>query len=157
MKKPSAINSPRSAHFSAGVVPIYLSPSGAPRFLILRCYGYWDFPKGGLQGVETPLATALRELKEETTIESVEFKWGHVFSETPPYSQNKVARYYTGQVLNDQVALPVNPELGRPEHHEFRWLCYKDARELLNPRMQTILDWAQQTIAPSLTVSAKAP
>jgi bis(5'-nucleosidyl)-tetraphosphatase len=42
--------------------------------------------------------------------------------------------------------LPVNPELGRPEHHEGRWLELSAARPLLVPRLQTILDWARGVV-----------
>jgi hypothetical protein len=43
--------------------------------------------------------------------------------------------------------LPVNPELGHPEHNEFRWVTYKEARVLLPPRLRPILDWAGQKLS----------
>jgi 8-oxo-dGTP pyrophosphatase MutT (NUDIX family) len=135
---------PRS--FSAGIVPIYRTSEGINLFLLLRCYTYWDFPKGGVNREEAPLAAALRELKEETTLEEVDFFWGENFKETPVYAHNKVARYYLGRVKNLEVSLPVNPLLGRPEHHEFRWLTYEDARPLLGDRVKSILDWASDFI-----------
>ncbi len=131
-------------YFSAGIVPIYRSPGAPDLFLILRCYNYWDFPKGGVLEDESQLNAALRELKEETTLENVDFAWGEIFTETPVYARNKVARYYLAKAMKLEVALPINPLLGRAEHHEFRWLTYEDARQLLNPRIQTILDWARQ-------------
>ena len=130
--------------FSAGVVPIYRAPGEPDLFLVLRCYNYWDFPKGGVLAGETPLCAALRELKEETTVEEIEFVWGEVFTETPIYARSKVARYYLARVLNLDVAMPINPLLGRAEHHEFRWLTYEDSRHLLNPRVQVVLDWARK-------------
>jgi bis(5'-nucleosidyl)-tetraphosphatase len=130
-------------HFSAGVVPVFRSPGEPDLFLILRCYNYWDFPKGGVLEGETQLNAALRELKEETTLEEINFVWDKVFTETPVYARNKVARYYLAKTLRLEVALPINPLLGRAEHHEFRWLTYEDARHLLNPRIQAVLDWAR--------------
>jgi bis(5'-nucleosidyl)-tetraphosphatase len=44
------------------------------------------------------------------------------------------------------VVLPVSPELGRPEHHEFRWVSYEEAHRLLSPRVDPILDWAHTLI-----------
>ena len=35
------------------------------RYLLLRCFGYWDFAKGELEPGEAPLAAARRELAEE--------------------------------------------------------------------------------------------
>jgi bis(5'-nucleosidyl)-tetraphosphatase len=38
------------------------------------------------------------------------------------------------------------PSSGAPEHHEFRWLPYEQARSLLGERLQPILDWADATV-----------
>ena len=45
--------------------------------------------------------------------------------------------------------LPVSPELGRPEHHEYRWASLDEAEELLPPRLAVVLEWAQRTISGS--------
>ena len=127
---------------SSGIVPVYDHPERGRIFLLLRCYNYWDFPKGGVNKGEEPIDAALRELKEETTLESADFKWGKSFRETPAYAGGKVARYYVGLVDRTDVDLPVNPLLGRAEHHEFRWVTAKEAHALLNARVRPILEWA---------------
>jgi 8-oxo-dGTP pyrophosphatase MutT (NUDIX family) len=43
----------------------------------------------------------------------------------------------------------VSPELGRPEHHEYRWVSRDEAEELLPPRLAAVLEWAQRTISGS--------
>ena len=116
------------------------------RFLLLRAYRYWDFPKGRVEAGEQALDAATREVEEETTLSELVFPWGYDFRETPPYGRGKVARYYVAESPAGEVALPVNPMLGHPEHHEFRWLDYAAARRLLNPRLQPILDWAQTVV-----------
>ena len=78
---------------SAGVVVVRRADDGW-RVLLLRVYNYWDFPKGVVEAGEDPLAAAQREVREETGIEDLEFRWGEEFIETAPYSKNKVARYY---------------------------------------------------------------
>jgi 8-oxo-dGTP pyrophosphatase MutT (NUDIX family) len=40
----------------------------------------------------------------------------------------------------------VSPELGRPEHHEFRWVSLDEARALAPQRLQAVLAWAAQRI-----------
>ena len=45
------------------------------------------------------------------------------------------------------MKLPVSPELGRPEHQEFRWVSFDDAEDLLPPRLAGVLDWARAKIA----------
>ncbi len=134
---------PRS--LSAGVVVVRYRDS-EPHFLLLRAYNYWDFPKGTVQPNEEPLAAARREVEEETTLRDLKFSWRHIFRETAPYGHGKVARYYIAESPQGDVSLPVNPELGHPEHHEFRWLRYDAARKLLVPRVRAILDWAHETI-----------
>lgn len=113
-----------------------------PHYLLLRVFRYWDFPKGLVEPGEDVLQAAIREVKEETGLTDLQFRWGDIFKETPPYSRGKIARYYLAEAPTGEVYLPVNSELGKPEHHEFRWLTYEQARPLLVARLQAVLDWA---------------
>jgi bis(5'-nucleosidyl)-tetraphosphatase len=128
---------------SAGIILIRHIESEC-RYLVLRAYGYWDFPKGEVESGEQPLATAIRETAEETGIEQLEFRWREKYYETSPYAGGKVARYYVAETQESRVILGINPELGRPEHHEFRWVSYSEACSLLNDRVRAALHWAQQ-------------
>ncbi|MBV8740585.1 MAG: NUDIX domain-containing protein [Sinobacteraceae bacterium] len=130
---------------SAGVVVVRRS-SGDWLFLMLRAYRNWDFPKGLVEPGEDPLQAARREVQEETLIEQLQFNWGEVFLETAPYSHRKVARYYLAETRTAEVTLPVRPELGRPEHNEWRWLSFEQARALCSPRIDPILRWARATV-----------
>ncbi len=132
---------------SFGIIPVAFPEGGAPEFLILRAYDKWDFPKGGAEPGETPLESARRELAEETGILEFTLDWGEVSMPTQPYAGGKVARYYLARVDKQKLTLPVSPELGRPEHHEDRWVSYTAARALLPPRLTAILDWAQSLVA----------
>jgi len=134
---------------SAGVVVVRRS-SGEWLFLMLRAYRNWDFPKGLVEAGEDPLQAARREVQEETLIEELQFSWGHVYRETAPYSHHrKVARYYLAETPTAEVTLPVRPELGRPEHNEWRWLPFQQALPLCSPRIEPILRWAATTMAGS--------
>jgi len=130
---------------SAGVVVVQQTAS-TWRFLLLRAGHYWDFPKGMVETGEDPLAAAIRETEEETTLTELDFRWGHIFIETKPYGKNKIARYYVAQSKTDNVDLPISAELGHPEHDEYRWLSYDEARRLLVPRTQAVLDWVEKMI-----------
>ena len=68
---------------SAGVVVTRRS-AGEPRYLLLRVYRYWDFPKGQVEDQEEPLSAARREVREETGLDKLVFSWGEEFCETPP-------------------------------------------------------------------------
>jgi len=119
------------------------------KFLLLRAFNHWDFPKGMVEAGEEPLAAAIREVREETLITDLQFGWGEVYTETGPYSRGKVARYYLAESPDGGVELPVSAELGRPEHHEFRWVDFHAAKNLVPPRLQPILTWAEKSAAAS--------
>ena len=126
---------------SAGVV-VVRNVGGRWRFLLLRAFSHWDFPKGMVEPGEDPSAAAVREVQEETTLDDLRFDWGLEFIETGPYSRGKVARYYLGRTENARVMLPVNPEIGRPEHCEYRWVGVEEAQRLTSPRVQPVVAWA---------------
>ena len=119
------------------------------RVLILRAYNNWDFPKGLIEPGEDALAAAKREVEEETGLAGVEYPFGDEFKETLPYAGRKVARYYLAETDKVELELPVSPELGRPEHHEYRWVSFEEAEDLLPPRLAVVLEWAKKTISGS--------
>lgn len=119
---------------------------GALRILLLRAYKNWDFPKGMVEPGELPLDAALREVREETTLESLAFDWGMDFVETGPYNNGKYARYYLARSRGTAVQLPINPELGRPEHHEARWVTFDQAAAMLAPRLMPVVGWARNLV-----------
>ena len=116
------------------------------RLLVLRAYQNWDFPKGLVEPGEDPLAAARREVEEETGLANLDYPFGDEHKDTVPYAGNKVARYYVAETDAEKIDLPVSPELGRPEHHEYRWVSFDEAEDLLPPRLAIILEWARKTI-----------
>jgi 8-oxo-dGTP pyrophosphatase MutT (NUDIX family) len=114
--------------------------------LMLRAYRNWDFPKGLCEAGETPMEAAVREVGEETSITGLEFEWGDRHKETGPYNRGKVARYYLASTTQAAVEMGVSPELGRPEHHEFRWVSFDEAYDLSAPRVRQVVKWARQVI-----------
>ncbi len=128
---------------SSGAV-VFLLEEGRPLYLLLRAYNNWDFPKGEIEPSEDPLDAAKREIAEETGLKDLQFFDDYI--ETPPYGKGKVARFYIAESKSKDVFLPISSELGRPEHHEYRWLSYSEARAILSDRLKAVLDWAHSKI-----------
>ena len=131
---------------SAGAVVFRRTANGV-KLLLLRAYNNWDFPKGLVETGEEQLDAARREVKEETGLTDVEYPFGDDFKETIPYGSNKIARYYLAETGEHAIELPVSTALGRPEHHEFRWVSFKEAEDLLPPRLTAVLEWARNRLA----------
>jgi 8-oxo-dGTP pyrophosphatase MutT (NUDIX family) len=131
---------------SAGVI-VVRKQAGGWQYLFLRAFRNWDFPKGETEPGESFLEAAVRETREETGITQLDFSWGEVFKETAPYNRGtKVARYYLAQTSEDQVVFAVNPRIGKPEHHAYRWLSYPELEKLSPPRLLSVISWAHGVV-----------
>ena len=132
---------------SAGVIPVRRT-ANEWLYLFLRAYKNWDFPKGIVEAGEDPLETAKREAIEESGITDLNFRWGYVYEETLPYYSGgkKIARYYIAETSQFNVSFSINPELGRPEHHEYRWLNYDEISSLAPNRLLAVIEWANSLI-----------
>jgi 8-oxo-dGTP pyrophosphatase MutT (NUDIX family) len=119
------------------------------KFLLLRAYRNWDFPKGLVEPGEEPIDAAVREVREETALDDISFDWGMVFIDTGPYNKGKIARYYIARSKEVRISLPINPELGVPEHQESRWVDFDKALAMVSPRLQPVLRWAFATVNQS--------
>ena len=133
------------AKLSCGAVVVREVASGWVT-LMLRAYRNWDFPKGICEAGETPLQAAVREVGEETGVADLRFEWGDRFTETGPYNQGKVARYFLAMTAQEQIEMGVSPELGCPEHHEYRWMDFDCAYDISSPRVRLVVQWARQVI-----------
>jgi 8-oxo-dGTP pyrophosphatase MutT (NUDIX family) len=137
--------SPAPKAFSAGVVVVHRFDRGW-RYLLLRCFRNWDFPKGMVETGELPLEAARREVEEETGIVDLSFDWGEQHIDTGPYARGKIARYYLARAAGTDVELRVNPVIGRAEHSEFRWADFESALALASPRVRDVLAWARERL-----------
>ena len=128
---------------ASGAVVFRRTPRGV-RLLLLRAYNDWDFPKGLAEPGEDLLAAARREVKEETGLTDCRLSRSATSSArrflTP---HNKIARYYLAETDQHAIELPISTALGRPEHHEFRWVSFDEAEDLFPPRLARVLEWAK--------------
>ena len=126
---------------AAGVIVIDTKTQDEPTVLCLRAYNNWDFPKGEIGENEPPMAAAFRELEEETGYKLKDVS----LSRLGDYSQIPLSAVYgTGKKKKNVMLivtalanfdkdpeLKVNPELGKPEHDEWRWVKLSELEALL--------------------------
>lgn len=131
---------------TSGVIVVRATDRGW-LYLLLRAGKFWDFPKGLLEADEDSLEAAIREVEEETTINDLKFSWGHNFKDTEPYKGgSKMARYYLAETVTSNISLPVNPEIGKPEHEEFIWTDLEGALQLVADRVKPAVKWAAKIL-----------
>ena len=149
--KGNNMKKPKKMRISAGIVPVTRLNMGDRLFLLLRSGDHWDFPKGRVEKDEDILGAALRETKEETTLSIKEssFMWGKQSKESDIYKKGKkISIYFIAHIpkMGTKITLPISEELGRPEHDEYKWVRYDEAKKLVNKRIEKILDWANEII-----------
>lgn len=121
---------------SAGVIIFHREPDGC-RFLLLRSRltkrPLWEFPKGGTDKGETLLETALRELREETGLDSPDVRLLEGFEEREEYrfvteengrrvTIRKRVTYFLGEASKKDVVIAP----GEATH--FAWFPMNEAR-----------------------------
>jgi len=136
---------------SAGVVVIDWEPK-EPEALCVRAYSNWDFPKGKVDPGESLQQAAIRELQEETSLETpVDVALTRGVAPSVTYGRGrraKTATYFIGNRVSDTTPfLPPSPELGRPENDEYRWVPISRLSQLMPPRLSPVvsflINWAE--------------
>lgn len=109
---------------SAGAV-VFRASNGVRVYLLLKYpSGHWEFPKGNIEPGESPIETALREVKEETGLD-VKFIDGF---------ERRITYYYRrdGQLVKKEVTFflaeaPEGDVRISWEHQGYKWARYGEA------------------------------
>ena len=135
---------------SAGIIVIDQSKK-EPTVLCVRAYANWDFPKGQVDPGETLIEAAIRELEEETTLTLSDIALIGLTAPSVTYGsgkRKKTATYFLADRTSSTVPfLPVNPELGKPENDEYRWVPIKQLGELVSKRLSPVVDYVEGWIS----------
>lgn len=124
----------KQKEFSAGVGMIVFRRSvEGPKFLVMYHRGtYWNFPKGQIEPGETPIETAIRELKEETglTQKDIHIKKGFRVEERYRFSvgKKKIDRVVT-LFLAETTKKGIDISAGNREEG-FAWFLQRDAKKI---------------------------
>ena len=148
--------------FSAGAVIFRKDPTGTQYLLLHYPSGlrtkkeYWDFAKGHREAGETELATALREVFEETGLRNVRIVPG--FREVITYyfkaegkTVFKTVVFYLGETKEKTIRIS-------SEHQGFLWLPFEKAMKYLKfANAKKILTKAHEFLSflPSLRSSQR--
>jgi len=143
---------------SAGVAIVDLKtgdPTSEPHILCVRAYANWDFPKGQLEEDESHVQAAVREVQEEVSLlhgSDYILTGGSAGSVTyGTGARKKTATYYIGLAMPSisEPFLPVNPEIGKPENDEWRWVPLSALGDFMPGRLTSICakieSWASKT------------
>ena len=134
--------------YSAGT--IIIDESGPEKtVLCLRVYSNWDFPKGQLEEGEAAITAAVRETLEETSLQhGADYILTGESAPSITYGSGKgkkTATFFLAKRMSDkQPFLPVNPELGKPEHDEWRWVPLTEIGFLYSSRFNPVIDFLQK-------------
>ena len=115
---------------SCGAVVFKRQKGNTAKYLVLHYgAGHWDFPKGKQEKNENEEQTALREIKEETGIDEIDFLDG--FKETVKYffkrgeeTVYKEVIFFLAETHTDEVIIS-------SEHIGYAWLSYEHAHKKL--------------------------
>ena len=94
--------------------------------LIKHVLGHWDLPKGHMEGNETEVETAIRELKEETNIDiEVDNKYRYTIEYSPEEDVWKEVVYFIAKPKTNEL-IPQEEEVQQVE-----WVDINEAIERL--------------------------
>lgn len=103
---------------SCGAI-VYRKFHGNTEILLIRHIksGYWSFPKGHVEGSETEVETAVREIKEETNIDVlIDTGFRETVSFSPRKDTSKTVVYFAAKALSNDTK-PQEEEIS-----EIRWV-----------------------------------
>ena len=122
---------------SAGTVLFNQNNDKIEYLLLNYPTGHWDFPKGNVEEGEAEMETIRREVKEETSIDSIEFING--FRKKIKYNYKRRGKlvykeviFYLSETKDNNVKLSF-------EHNDYAWLNYNDAMKLLTYKNAKII------------------
>lgn len=102
--------------------------------LLYHGHGYWNFPKGKIEGDERSYEAAIREVGEETGIPAENLRAERNFRVADKYIYQregakifKIVIFFLAQTYKAEIKLS-------PEHEGYGWFLFKDAQKILRHR-----------------------
>ena len=107
-----------------------------------RSGGHWSFPKGHVEGQETEIQTALREVKEETGLDiNIQKGFRQMVEYYPKPNIRKQVVYFLGEAKTTQFKRQ-EEEISRiiwtEIHKAYHMVTFKNDRDLISIAMQNL-------------------
>ncbi len=127
---------------SAGII-IREEKKKHTRYLCVRAYSNWDFPKGHLEKGESLLDAAIRETEEEVSLTRSDYRLLGLLAPPVLYKNGKKTAHYflAERISKTKPFLPVNPKLGKPENDQYSWMTSDQMIKIFPKRLQAVLNW----------------
>ncbi len=114
---------------SAGGIVYRINKDNNIEFLLVKILGgNWGFPKGHIEDNETEIMTAIREIKEETNLETIIIDPEN-FKKDISYITNtgelKYVTFFLARAISHNVLIDIG------EISEYKWCSYGDALKIL--------------------------
>ncbi|WP_296628766.1 NUDIX domain-containing protein [uncultured Negativibacillus sp.] len=128
---------------SCGAIVYRKNRSQIELLLIKNRYGgHWSFPKGHVEGQETEIQTALREVKEETGIDiNIQKGFRQMVEYYPKPNIRKQVVYFLGEAKTTQFKRQ-EEEISRiiwtEIHKAYHMVTFKNDRDLISIAMQNL-------------------
>lgn len=120
---------------------VYQLHDGQPKYLLLKSAtsNFWGFPKGHVEGDESDVQTAMREIREETGLTAtIDTEFSAVLDYDMQNGHHKHVVLYTALMPND-----VTIDRQQEEISEYGWFDYQTAHATLSyPNLQHLLEQA---------------
>ncbi|MFC6260847.1 bis(5'-nucleosyl)-tetraphosphatase [Levilactobacillus fujinensis] len=120
---------------------VYRLKNNQPEYLLLKSAtsNFWGFPKGHVEGNETDIETAVREIREETQLRAtIDPEFHADLDYDMKNGHHKHVVLYTSQVPADVTITRQVEEIS-----EYGWFAYQTARETLSyDNLKGLLDQA---------------
>lgn len=128
---------------SCGAI-VYRRSHGNTEILLIKHVnsGHWSFPKGHVEGTETEVETALREIKEETGIDVIiDPSFRETVSYFPRKDTQKIVVYFIGKAKNFEFT-PQEEEIAQIKWvdigHATAILTYENDKTIVNKARMAI-------------------
>ena len=128
---------------SCGAIVYRKNRSQIELLLIKNRYGgHWSFPKGHVEGQETEIQTALREVKEETGLDiNIQKGFRQMVEYYPKPNIRKQVVYFLGEAKTTQIKRQ-EEEISRiiwtEIHKAYHMVTFKNDRDLISIAMQNL-------------------